>query len=90
LLDKFHLTKADILELTDRDIHDLYFHTRTKDGEIDFDIYDEVAGTEDGDNSLEAALKRLDDIAFALKFNEQQIKDAKAKLRAKYAKQESK
>ncbi len=34
MIDRFHLTPAQIAELTDRQIAELYFHPRDEDGQI--------------------------------------------------------
>ena len=35
LVDRFHLSEDRILKLTDRQIHEVYFHKRDKDGSIE-------------------------------------------------------
>lgn len=58
LVDHYHLTLREIGDLTDRQIKEVYFHARTKEGAIDVPVPAVEATREEGD-PLAAALRDL-------------------------------
>lgn len=57
LVDHYHLTLREVAALTDRQIRDVYFHARTKEGSIDVPV--PAVEAPDEPPSLDATLRDL-------------------------------
>lgn len=98
LVDHFGVSIDAYAKLTDRQIQDLYFHKRTKEGEIEMEMEDAAtatvtppqdATTEEKPPTLENELLALDMLAAVVRMNPADVARAKEQLRAKYAAMES-
>lgn len=85
LLDHFQGTSMDAYaKLTDRQILDLYFHKRDEHGDIEPEKKP-IEAPADQPPCLERELRSLDVLAATFRLPAEQVEEARAKLRAKYA-----
>lgn len=84
LLDKFHVTPAEVASLTDRQIYEYYFHPRDKHGSIKTPEAEIQAAKIKGFEEELIALKSLLDGQF---IKPDQYERLKAELGAKYGKE---
>lgn len=66
LIDRFGLRPWEIARLTDRQIEELYFHKRDKDGVILFPV-EELPEVEETPDTLETALAKLEELRTVMK-----------------------
>ncbi len=84
LIDKFHLRPWEVAKLTDRQIHDLYYHPRNDDGTIE--PVEPLMQREP--KTLNEAMIQFECVAQMLRMKPEQIAEQKQKLRQKWAKEE--
>jgi hypothetical protein len=82
LLDKFHLSVAEYAELTDRQIHQLYFHKRTKEGAID--VPDHAEASDGVPLTYEQEVQKLMEAKAKVGLSDENVRACVAGLKKKF------
>lgn len=88
LVDHFHLTPAEIGELTDRQIAQLYFHPRDKDGAIRRPESEAVMGSMELPTTMEQELADIDLMCRKFHITPDRREVARNKVKEKWQKRE--